>query len=155
VNPGFFKALRTGVSLEDLEDPRARELFMLLEEWYRKTGGGPSGALGALNAAGSGELLEMVQDKELQEYILQQEASGAFSSVEKLLSDGITKIKSKVLERRRREIIRELRSPALEAVRQGDLLAEKIHIDGALTRLKERSRVQASGASPVKSKEGR
>ncbi|MDR2071993.1 MAG: DNA primase [Spirochaetaceae bacterium] len=160
VNPVFFKTLRTGISLEDLEDPRARELFILLEEWYRKTGGGfqdggLSGASGILNSAASGELLEMVQDKGLQEYILRQEASGAFSSIEKLLSDGITKIKSKVLERRRREIIRELRSPALETLRQGDLLAEKIHIDAELIKLKDRIHVPALDASTVISKEGR
>ncbi|MDR2211063.1 MAG: DNA primase [Spirochaetaceae bacterium] len=151
VNPGFFKTLRTGISLEDLEDKKARELFILLEEWYRRAGGElrdkvPPDTGGTSGPGVLGELLETVQDRDLRDYIIRQEASGAFSAIEKLLSDGITKIKSKVLERRRREIIRELRSPAQETVRQGDLLVEKIHIDTELTRLKERIHAPAPGA---------
>jgi DNA primase len=130
VNPGFFKTFRSGFSLEDLEDPHARELYIFLEEWYRRTGG-------EVQAGTAGELLEAVQDGDVRNFIMRQGALGAFAHPEKLLADGMRRLRGKVLERKRRTIIRELRNPSLETVMQGDLLAEKIHIDTELTKLKE------------------
>ncbi|MDR2663333.1 MAG: DNA primase [Treponema sp.] len=130
VNPGFFKALRSGLALEDLEDRHARELYIFLEEWYRRSGG-------EVQAGTAGELLEAVPNGDVRNFIMRQGALGAFAHPEKLLTDGMKRVRSKVLERKRRAIIRELRDPSLEAVMQGDLLAEKIHIDTELTKLKE------------------
>jgi DNA primase len=141
VNPSFFKMLRTGFSIEDLEDKNARELFIILEEWYRRNG--PS-----FQKELTGELLDRIQDSSLKAFVLRQGAMGAFSNPEKLLSDGMTRIKGKVLERKRREIILELKNPALKALRQSDLLAEKIHIDTELKRLKEGQSMLAVSPPP-------
>jgi len=130
VNPGLFKVLRSALSPEDLEDRNARELFIILEDWYRQNTGGLSG--GTRSGIEAGGLLDMVPAGDLRDFILRQEASGAFANPEKLLSDGTARIKSKILERRRREIIRELRNSTLEAAKQADLLAEKVHIDAEL-----------------------
>jgi len=135
VNPGLFKVLRSALSPEDLEDPNARELFIILEDWYRQNTGGLSGDTFRLEAEPgleAGGLLDMVPAGDLRDYILRQQASGAFANPEKLLSDGTARIKSKILERRRREIIRELRNSTLETAKQADLLAEKVHIDAEL-----------------------
>ncbi|MDR0600707.1 MAG: DNA primase [Treponema sp.] len=129
VNPGLFKALRAALSLDDLEDPRARELYIILEEWYRE-----SGALG--RGTGGRGLIDRVAEGELRDFIMRGETSGAFANPEKLLGDGVLKIKGKILERKRRDIIRELRDPALKADTQGDLLSEKMYIDAELTRLR-------------------
>jgi len=135
VNPGLFKVLRSALSPEDLEDRNARELFIILEDWYRQNTGGLSGDVCRPVAAPgpeAGGLLDMVPAGDLRDFILRQQASGAFANPEKLLSDGTARIKSKILERRRREIIRELRNSTLEAAKQADLLAEKVHIDAEL-----------------------
>jgi DNA primase len=147
VNPDFFTTLRKTLSLEDLEDGNARELYIVLEEWYRRAGAFPAedSVKSGANPGALADLLEMVQEGDLRDFIIRQGASGAFENIEKFLNDGMLRVKSKVLERRRREIIRELRNPALEALRQGDLLAEKIHIDAELNGL----------GSPSESKEER
>ncbi|GHV84973.1 DNA primase [Spirochaetia bacterium] len=135
LNPGYFREFRTGISLDELEDPRARELYIILEDWYRQS---PDGLLnmGTGTALASvGELLDKVTDKELRDFILRQGASGAFDNPEKLLGGGVIRIKSKVFERRKREITRELRNTTLDARRQADLLAEKLHVDAELSRL--------------------
>jgi len=139
VNPGLFKELRSGLAAEDLEDAGARELYIILEEWYRERGD-----LGER----SEELLGRITDGNLRDFILRHEALGSFDNPAKLAGDGIKRIKIKGLEKKRREIIRELRNIASEASdygtsrtgvpRQADLLAEKIHIDAELTVLKGR-----------------
>jgi DNA primase len=140
VNPGFFKTLRSGLALEDLEDRHARELYIFLEEWYRRSGG-------EVQAGTAGELLEAVPDGDVRNFIMRQGALGAFAHPEKLLADGVKRVRGKVLERKRRAIIRELRNPSLEAAMQGDLLVEKIHIDTELTKLKEGPALVVSGIS--------
>jgi len=74
--------------------------------------------------------------------MLQHSASEAFSTQpEKLVSDGIKRIKEKRLQRRRAEIVLKLRTARNEGMgtdRQlDDLLSEKVHIDAELLRLKE------------------
>jgi len=124
MNPGLFKALRSALSPEELEDQNARELYIIMEDWYRLNG--LSGEDKADN------LLDMLPQGDLRDFILRQEASGAFANPEQFLSDGIARIKGKILERRRREITRELRISAHEGAKVDDLLAEKMHIDAEL-----------------------
>jgi DNA primase len=142
VNPGFFRELRSGFFPEDLEDPRARELYIILEEWFRETAG--------TSEKHSAELLDRVQDGNLRDFILKQEALGSFANPAKLISDGMNRMKIKILEKKRRELIRELRKtpqnevPNNDIARQADLLAEKIYIDTELTRLKGLSAVNSA-----------
>ncbi|MCL1814943.1 MAG: DNA primase [Treponema sp.] len=149
VNPGFFKVLRSGLEMEDLEDVNARELFIILEEWYRETGTSETALL-------PGELLDRLEDENLRDFILRHEALGSFANPDKLVEDGMKRITEKVLEKKRRKIIRELRNAAGETYnngisqagipKQADLLAEKIHIDAELTKLKGRHLQPSEGS---------
>jgi DNA primase len=144
VNSGLFKKLRSGLSLEELEDLHARELYIVLEEWYRETG--------SFEYARSGELLDRIQDGDVRDFILRQEALGSFNNPEMLIDDGMTRIKIKTLEKKRRELIRKLRNVTNktsvdgieknELPQQDDLLSEKIHIDAELTKLKGKTIIQ-------------
>jgi DNA primase len=144
VNPGLYPKLRSTLSIEEFDDPGARELFIALEEWFRN------------DTPGVDDLLSRIQDEGLRNFVVHQGASEAFSDYpERLVSDGIKRIKQKRLERRRLEIIRELRimkNAALPGhsgfpggtpggfpaeIRIEDLLAEKVHIDAELRRMKE------------------
>jgi DNA primase len=89
--------------------------------------------------------------------VVHQGASEAFSDhPDRLAADGIKRVKQKRLERRRAEIVRELRiaknadilprhngfsggtqGGLLSETRVEDLLAEKVHIDAELRRMKE------------------
>jgi hypothetical protein len=86
--------------------------------------------------------LDRIQDGNLRDFILKQEALGSFANPARFIADGILRMKIKILEKKRRELIRELRKipqdkvPSDDLSRQADLLAEKIYIDAELTRLK-------------------
>jgi DNA primase len=145
VNPGLYPRLRGALAIEDLNDPGARELFIALEEWFRN------------DTPGMDDLLSRIQDGALRNFVVHQGASEAFSDhPEQLVSDGIKRVKQKRLERRRSEIVRELRiakgadilphhtgfpggtqGGLLAETRVEDLLAEKVHIDAELRRMKE------------------
>uniref|UniRef100_A0A7C3IJ23 DNA primase n=1 Tax=Gracilinema caldarium TaxID=215591 RepID=A0A7C3IJ23_9SPIR len=129
-NRNLYPRLRTSLSIEEVEDPRAKELFIALEECYRKDIQDIDG------------LLTQIQDDELRHFVLEKASSEAFSqNPEQLVSDGIKRIREKRLERRRAEIILKLRSARtgdLQSEQQmEELLSEKVHIDAELRRLKE------------------
>ncbi|AEJ19539.1 DNA primase [Gracilinema caldarium] len=129
-NRSLYPRLRASLSIEEVEDPRAKDLFIALEECYRNDIQDIDG------------LLVQIQDEELRRFILEKASSEAFSQKpEQLVSDGIKRIRAKRLERRRAEIILRLRS-ARTGSRQSEqqieeLLSEKVHIDAELHRLKE------------------
>lgn len=129
-NRNLYPRLRTSLSIEEVEDPRAKELFIALEECYRNDIQDIDG------------LLTQIQDDELRHFVLEKASSEAFSqNPEQLVSDGIKRIREKRLERRRAEIILKLRSArtgGLQSEQQvEELLSEKVHIDAELRRLKE------------------
>jgi DNA primase len=137
LHPDFFRGLRSKLSAEDLEDRHARELFIVLEEWFRKQAGGdpPFSAL---------------DDRRLKDFVMKRGVEGAFSNPERIVRDSIARLRAKKLERRRKEIVRELRSPGLQGEQQGDLLAEKLSIDSELTGLDAAEELSGSSAGPKK-----
>jgi DNA primase len=129
VNPGLYPKLLSTFTIEELQDPYAKELFIALDEWYRN------------DFSGVDDLLSRINHEELRKFVLERGASEAFSvHGEQLVSDGIKRIKQKRFERRRTEIITELRIMKQGEElgnRMADLLTEKVHIDAELHRLKE------------------
>jgi DNA primase len=128
VNPVFYPKLRSALSIEEFDDPGARELFIALEEWFRN------------GAAGVDDLLSRVKDEGLRNFVIARGASEAFSArPERLVADGINRIRRKRFERRRAEIVTELRIAKYgePGRRLEDLLAEKVRIDAELRRFKE------------------
>ncbi len=128
INNDFYKEFRSGLSIEEVEDQRAREVFIALEEWYRN------------DSMGFDDLLSRIEDEGLKRFILEKSASGAFSVCpDQIISDGIRRIKRKNLERKSSEIVLSLRSVENEGagINIADLMAEKVHIDAELLRLKE------------------
>jgi DNA primase len=129
-NRNLYPRLRTSLSIEEVEDPRAKELFISLEECYRN------------DIQDTDGLLTQIQDDELRRFVLEKVSSEAFSqNPEQLVSDGIKRIREKRLERRRAEIILKLRSARTGGLKSEqqveELLSEKVHIDAELRRLKE------------------
>ncbi|MDR2143720.1 MAG: DNA primase [Treponema sp.] len=131
LHPRFYRELRAVLSAEEVEDFHARELFIVLEEWFRNSENS------ADSPQGYQELFSRVTDEGLRDFIMRQGAGGAFDHPEQIVRDGIARVKSRILERRRAEITRQLRASGIDGLRQEDLLAEKVHIDSELTRLKE------------------
>jgi DNA primase len=150
VNQWMYPKLRSSLSIEELEDSGAKELFIALEEWFRNRNTDE----GEKSRAIPPDLLSRVSGESLRNFVIEQGVKGAFSSnPEALIQDGIRQIKIKRLERRQGEIVMELRkqkndsggagAPSLASlpVSSEDLLTEKIHIDAELLRLRGTARI--------------
>jgi DNA primase len=139
VNHRLYAKLRSNLSIEELDDPGAKEIFIALEEWFRNDYAG-EGERDQPDASLPGELLSRIQDGAIRTFVLEQNASKAFSvEPELLFQDSLKRVKQKRLERRQAEITRELRSLKYEEPgrRLEDLLTEKMVIDAELRRFKE------------------
>jgi hypothetical protein len=81
MNPEFYPKLRNALGLGDLRDPRALELFITMEEWYRDGG------------TGKDDLLSRIKDNDLRDFVAARGSSPALPpNVGQVVSDGITRI---------------------------------------------------------------
>lgn len=129
VNRELYQKLRSSVLPEEFDDPRAKELFVVLEECYRNESWDFDGLIGRIG------------DEGLRAFVLSRSASEAFKiNPEQIVHDGITRVRQKALERRSGELLirlRTLRSGEVDSAALEDLIAEKMHIDAELSRLKD------------------
>jgi DNA primase len=126
VHREYFAQIRNLIRAEDLEDERARKLYIALEECFRA------------DESTEQALLARVEDPSLRNEVLARTASGEFATEpERLIKDGLASVRRRSLERRRNALSAQLAGAGgKEPARQKDLLAEKMHIDDELERLK-------------------
>jgi DNA primase len=139
VNHRLFTRLRSTLSVEELEDPQAKELFIALEEWFRNGVPEEDAPVGG-EAVLPYDLLSRIHDEALRNFVIEQGASKAFfQDPDQLVRESVRRVKQKRLERRQAEIIIELRTQKRGEGGLGlsDLLAEKVHVDAELLRLKD------------------
>jgi len=124
----YFEEVRNFLSVDDLTDRRARDVFIALEECYR------------LEESSSEALLEKIQDSELKKMIIIKGTTAEFNqNTEKIIRDSIRTIKKGSIEKKRRKIERRLReyeSEGMDLKEVKELLNEKIYYDKELERLK-------------------
>jgi DNA primase len=134
VNFRLYPQLRKALSIREITDPAAKELFIAMEECFVN------------DESGMDSLLSRISAPELRNFILERGASKEFSiNPEQLLADGINRTRRKRLERRSDEIVRALRAlknnaslPDVPAKASAEeLLAEKMQVDEELRKLKE------------------
>ena len=128
VNRDYFQEVRNTVAVDDLEDPRARKVFVALEECYRQ---GERTEEALLRRFGK-------EDEPLRNLLLEKTASGEFTfNTERLIEDGLRQIRRRSLEKRRRFLVSALsRAKQQDAVKE--LLGEKMYLDEELQKLSER-----------------
>jgi len=124
-NQGLFPLVRNaGVVLADLDDERARALYVALEESFR---GGEEDF---------GRLIARIEDAGLREMAMGRASSGEFElNPERLIADGVKRIRRRALRRRSDMLGAELRrmeSGAPDPARARELLAEKMQLDSEL-----------------------
>ena len=128
----YFKEVRNILVIDDLEDIRARELFIALEECYR------------MEESSDETLLAKIQDSELKKMIIEKGATAEFDqNTEKIIGDSVLSIKKGSIEKKRRKIehrLREYESEGRDLKEVKDLLNEKIYYDkdADLTCLKDK-----------------
>ena len=124
-NQGLFPLVRNaGLTLADLDDERARRLFVALEEAFR-----------------SGEedfpsLVGRIEDEPLRELAIRRASSGEFDlNPERLIADGVKRLRQQALRRRSDMLGAELRrmeGGKVDPARARELLAEKMQLDSEL-----------------------
>ncbi len=128
-NREYFEQVRKIVTENDFSDRWARDIFIALEESYRDEEETLEG------------FLERLSNNELKNLIARKITSGEFSvNVEKAIQDGIKNIKRSSLERRRKEVIRLLKTNGNKNsnIDTRTLLEEKMFLDKELEKLKVR-----------------
>jgi DNA primase len=127
VNPDLYPEFRKVIKMGEIEDPAAKELFIALEECFIH------------EERGMENLWSRISSEPLRNFIVEKGTSEEFRrNPERLMEDGIKRIKGNRLRRRRAEIGAELR---MEERNSGlaagggsleDLLAEKMFIDAEI-----------------------
>ncbi|KGE73927.1 DNA primase [Spirochaeta lutea] len=128
LNFQYFQKVRREVHQEDLRDPWAMELYIVLEESFRA------------NELTQESILARIEDEDLISFLLEKQALEEFLvNPEALILDGIRQVKIDKLLRQRREIEMQLKKVFMSTDEQKklhELLTEKIYIDQALNKLK-------------------
>jgi DNA primase len=129
-NTGFFPLMRANLSSDDLEDPVAKGLFIVLEECYRTAATSYDG------------ILSRCPDDTMRALITDTVVNGEFTeNAQKTVEDSIMLVKRNVLEKRKTKLLTRmnmLRGSSPEEVRAiSDMMAEKKRIDEELSKLKD------------------
>jgi len=124
-----FAFVRRFVQPEDLEDAIAREIYLALEESFRRGESSMESLLGRVTKPG---VVQIVQERV---------ATGEFAEHgERAIRDSVLAIRRRAMEKQRRAVEIELRRVAAAESRNDDeyleLLSEKMHLDRELEKLK-------------------
>jgi DNA primase len=127
-NRDLFPGVRSGgAGLADLEDARARALWVALEEGFRG------------EEAGLDALLARLEDTGLRELVVRKAASGEFDeNPDRIVADSVRRIRQRSLRRAREAVeakLRRLEGDRADRAAEQELLAEKQHLDSELSKL--------------------
>jgi DNA primase len=131
-NRDLFPLVRHGgIMLSDLDDDKARALFVALEESYRA------------EESGFEALCARIEDPAVRELAIRKASSGEFDlNQERLVADGVRRIRQRALGKRMDMLAAEMRKAEKEPrdpARVRELLVEKMHLDSELEKLKARA----------------
>ena len=126
-NREAFTFVRNTIDLDDIVDPRAKKVYILLEEMYRKDD--------FLNK----NLLSEINDEELRDLLAYKLSIGEYRlNSKQLIQDGVNKIKERNFNNQRREVENLIRKKdySNNRIELERLLTEKKYLDEELIRIK-------------------
>jgi DNA primase len=127
LNEGLYREFRAAVEIKDIDDPAAKELFIVLEECYKH------------DEDSIDFLLKRIGDEALRDFVANSGTSGEFKGdSRKFMEDGIKKIRKKGFDKRLTEINAQMREDERtlgDVVNIDELLAEKKYIDSQIRKL--------------------
>jgi DNA primase len=131
-NRNLFSLVRNGgIALQDFEDERARSMYVALEDAFRA------------DEQGFDSLCARIEDPVLRELAMRKVASGEFDmNQERIVADGVRRMRQRALLKRIDSLSAEMRRVEKEPyspARMRELVAEKMHLDEELERLKTRA----------------
>jgi len=126
VNEGSFGRVRSSFSAADLEDERAKEIYIALEECFRA------------DEHGIESIARRIGDDSLRAALMESAFSGEFSeNAERFIDDGVLRIRRRSLLERRRRLQAEIAELDGQAEGLSDLQYELMHIDAELMSIKD------------------
>jgi DNA primase len=94
LNPERFEGVRSAIKPEDLDDFRARDIFIAMEEGYRADDVAAESVIGR------------IEDDSVKRFVREASARGEFAeNADKLISDGMAMVRRRSLERRRERLL--------------------------------------------------
>jgi DNA primase len=130
LNQELYPEFRAELEIKDVDDPAAKELFIVLEECFKN------------DESGVDFMLARINDEALRNYVADSGTSGEFKGdSRKFMEDGIKQIRKKKFEKRLTEINAQMREEERtlgDVVNMDDLLAEKKSIDSQIRKLEGR-----------------
>jgi len=123
LNTASFERVRSLVKPEDLDDFRARDVYIALEEGFRADDLAPE------------SILERIEDESVRRFIREASASGTFEvGADKLIADGTLMVRRRGLERKRQRLLVKIAeldgaSSAVEIGALNELMNEKQRLD--------------------------
>ena len=130
-NRELFPLVRNGgVGISDLEDEGAKALFIALEEAFRA------------DEQGFEAVCARLEDARVRDLVIRKVSSGEFDlNQERMVTDGVRRLRERSLKKRIDALGVEMRRAerdAADPAKMRELLAEKMHLDDELERLKAR-----------------
>jgi len=123
-----FSFIRSRISLDNLAEEPARELFICMEECFRT---------GVWNGDA---ILERIENVALREFVIQKLVSEEFSvNREGIVRDAVARIQKNTLERQRNDVVKEMKKLKAENAQEDrltELLERKMYLDGELEKLR-------------------
>ena len=127
VNREQFSVVRDRLDADELQDDRARALYIVLEDCFRHEQSDPD------------NLLRRIESDELRALVARKLAVDEFSvNVEAYVANGVRQVKSHALERKRDRLMERVRRAEHEGSTEAmnELLADKIFLDSELNKLR-------------------
>ena len=127
VNRELFAVVRNRLDVDELEDARARVLYIALEDCYRH------------DQTDTEHLLLRLESRELRSLVAQKLGSDEFTvNADAYVSEGIRHVKSHALERKRDLLLEQVRQAEHAGASHvvTELLADKIYLDSELNKLR-------------------
>jgi len=133
-NRGYFPEVRKRLFPEDLEDPRARDIYIALEDCFRE------------KENTNDALLTRFGDEELKNLILEKTSTDEFCiNPEILIGDGIKRVRRRSLEKKGKQLsVLLAQGGGKDDRREKDLLSEKEYIDKELENMKVMENVRST-----------
>jgi DNA primase len=122
-HPEFLAKLRSALSIDEISDANARELYIAIEEWLRGE-----------EADGIAGVFSYIQFEPLRSFVMQKCGGEEFViDAERLFTESLHSLRKQQLEARRKMIVQKLRLLGNNAGKAGDeLLEDKMYIDREL-----------------------
>jgi DNA primase len=124
-HPEFLAKLRSALTIEDINDANAKELYIAIEEWLRGEG-----------ADGIAGIFSYIRFDPLRSFVMQKCGGQEFVvDAERLFTESLHSLQKQQLEARRKMIVQRLRLLGSNAGREcEELLEDKMYIDRELQR---------------------